>query len=67
MNRELIMYSKGITEILILEASDLEILRSYNYNLPVDYLLNLDVFKTYPLDKLLRHSDSVVYKYFGLE
>lgn len=60
------MYSKGLTEILTLEAADLEILRSYNYNLPVDYLLTLDVFKTYPLQDLLKkHHDAVVYKYFG--
>lgn len=66
MKREFTMYSKGVTEILILEAADLKVLRFFNYNLPADYLLTLDIFKTYPLDILLKkYNDAIVYKYFG--
>lgn len=59
------MYSRGVTELLILDVHDLKVLRYSQYHLPVDFLRAQDIFRTYPVDALIEHRDSVVYKYFG--
>jgi hypothetical protein len=59
------MYSNGITEMLMLDQEDLEILRDNYHNLHVDYLKSIDIFKTYPFVNLQSRSGAISYKYFG--
>ena len=60
------MYARGITEVFMLEADDLKVLREYHHRLPIEFINTIDILKTFPANKLFKdHNNSINYKYFG--
>ncbi|CAF0781175.1 unnamed protein product [Brachionus calyciflorus] len=65
LKRNFLMYSKGVTEVLVLNAFDLEILRYNKHHLPLDFLVSLNMFNSYPISSLTNSSENMYYQYFG--
>lgn len=63
--RNYLMYSKGVTEVLFLNLSDLQVLRKNFYNLPIDFLQSINLFDSYPIENLTKNSENICYKYYG--
>lgn len=59
------MYSKGVTEVLILNLSDLKVLRKNFNEVPIDFLHSISFFDSYPVKNLVKNSENVHYKYYG--
>ena len=59
------LYSKGVSEVLMLDSNDLKVLRYFHYHMPLEFLKELELFQTYPFHLLLKRYEAVAYKYYG--
>ena len=63
--RQSTMYSFGVSEVIILESYDLVPLRQNHHQMPIEFLHNLEFFKTYPFENLQNRPDFIMLRYFG--